>query len=88
MVTALGLSQDLGQGEQHGQLAGQMLIVMNQREDVVKSEGGALKRHSAVRLLDVVVVDDISMRQSKLDREAGVGGEGSSHQEVPRFLAV
>ena len=32
--------------------------------------------------LDVVVVDDISMRQSKLDGEAGVSGEGSSHQEV------
>ena len=32
--------------------------------------------------LDVVVVDDVSMRQSKLHREAGVGGEGPSHQEV------
>ena len=32
--------------------------------------------------LDVVVVDNVSMGQSKLHREAGVGGEGSSYQEV------
>ena len=38
--------------------------------------------------LNVIVVNDISMRQSKLDREAGVGGERSSHQEVLKRFDV
>ena len=82
------------------------LIMVNQGEDVVKSETGALKRHSAFCFLvnilsemifpdydnpcnhpfqyylDVIVVYNISMRQSKLDGEAGVGGERSPHQKV------
>ena len=80
--------------------------MVNQGEDVVKSETGALKCHSALRLLvnilsemifpgydnpcnhpfqyylDVIVVYNISMRQSELDGEAGVGGERSPHQKV------
>ena len=81
------------------------LIMVNQGEDVVKSETRALKRHSALCLLnnfvlsriliipvtttqqfqcylDVIVVYNISMRQSELDGEAGVGGERSPHQKV------
>ena len=88
------------------------LIMVNQGEDVVKSETGALKRHSALCLLvnilsemifpgydnpwnhhfqyylDVIVVYNISMRQSELDGEAGVGCERSPHQKVlKRFFS-
>lgn len=87
-MASLCVSQDLRQGEKNGELSRQVLVMVNQREYVVERESRTFQRHPSLSLPDVVMLNDISMGESQLHREAGVRCEGTTHQEVPRLLAV